>query len=91
MGKRFAGLPKPMSPKTKAQRDGLPPQVVPAKKNASGGDGVRLSIVIPPETMIDLKTQAAPSSTVRVLVLKALDKAGYVVPKHELTDRRRKA
>lgn len=62
------------------------------KKNTSGGPGVRLSIVVPAATLVALKTKAAQNlSTARALVLQALHKAGYPVPSHELTDRRRKA
>lgn len=63
-----------------------------AKKKTSGGAGVSVSVVMPPETLLSLKTTAAKdSTTVRALVLQALDKAGYAVPADELVDRRRKA
>jgi hypothetical protein len=68
-----------------------PLAAVAAKKKASGGPGVGLTVVMPPDTLVALKTTAAQtSSTVRALVLDALRKAGYPVPAHELTDRRRK-
>jgi hypothetical protein len=60
-------------------------------KKASGGPGKALTIVIPPETLVALKTKAAQgSSTVRACVLNALRLAGYPVPANELIDRRRK-
>lgn len=63
-----------------------------AKKKTSGGTGVGMTVIMPPETVIALKTAAAQkTSTVRALVLDALRKAGYPVPADELTDRRRKA
>ena len=62
-----------------------------AKKNASGGDGVRLSIVVPPKTLLSVKTQALrEGSTVRAVILDLAHKAGHPVPAHELIDRRRK-
>jgi hypothetical protein len=68
-----------------------PPAAVAAKKT-SGGEGVSVSVVMPPETLVALKTAAAQkTSTVRALVLDSLRKSGYPVPAHELTDRRRKA
>ncbi len=67
-------------------------QVVAPKKKTSGGPGVSLTVIMPPDTLIALKTAAAQkTSTVRALVLDALRKAGYPVPANELTDRRRKA
>jgi hypothetical protein len=79
-------------PSTAAIRAGLPSAVVPAKKNTSGGPGHGLTVVMPPETLLSIKRQALEEgSTVRAVILKALDKAGHHVPPHELTDRRRKA
>ena len=76
-------MPKPKKPRTAPAA---------AKKKTSGGPGKSLNIVVPPETLVALKTTAAQtSSTVRAVILAALHGAGHPVPEKELMDRRRKA
>ena len=54
------------------------------------GGGKSLMIVVPPETRAALRARAGmEETTVRVLVLEALKKAGYPVPDADLVDRRR--
>lgn len=54
------------------------------------GEGAQLTLLAPAATVRALRLAAADrTTTVRVLVLEALSKAGYPVPKDELRDRRR--
>lgn len=54
------------------------------------GKGEQLTVLAPAETVKALKVAAAErGSTVRALVLEALGKAGWPVPKDEMRDRRR--
>lgn len=66
----------------------------PAKRLAKShgkGDGVGLMVMVPSETMKELRIKAASTeTTVRALVLDAIDKAGYNVPAGDLIDRRRR-
>jgi hypothetical protein len=54
------------------------------------GDGRAVQVVIPAETLRALRTRASENdTTVRVIVLQALAKAGFPVPADEIKDRRR--
>jgi hypothetical protein len=67
----------------------LPPAT--QKPPKSKGEGVGLMITVPAETLRALRTRAAETdSTVRAVVLEALNAKGYPVPAAELVDRRRR-
>lgn len=54
------------------------------------GKGEQLTVLAPADTVRALRIAAAErTTTVRALVLEALAKAGWPVPKDELRDRRR--
>jgi len=66
----------------------LPPATV--SRGSGKGRGKSLMITVPDETRAALRARAGTEdTTVRVLVLRALKKAGYPVPDDELVDRRR--
>lgn len=54
------------------------------------GQGEQLTVLVPAATLRALRIAAAErTTTVRALVLEALAKAGWPVPKDEMRDRRR--
>jgi len=81
---------KPPVNALEALRESLPPAVAETTAKASRGRGVPLQLIVPPETLKALKVGAAElETTVRALVLEALQARGYPVPDGELGDRRR--
>ena len=74
----------------------LPPAVVaapaaqgPVTAGTGRGGGVSLMLVVPDETRRALRERAGrEGTTIRVLVLRALKKAGYPVPDEVVADRR---
>jgi hypothetical protein len=59
--------------------------------SANKGEGTALMLMVPAETLKTLRVTAAErGTTVRVLVLEALKKAGYPVPTNQVIDRRRR-
>lgn len=74
--------------KARELRDRAPPAVV--GEAHSRGEGRPFQVVMPPETLRELKQAALDQdSSVRAVILEALKKAGFTVPAAELVDRRR--
>jgi hypothetical protein len=83
---------KPPVSALEALRDSLPPAVAEPAPKAPRGRGTPMQLMVPDETMRALKHAAVDAgTTVRALVLDALQSAGYPVPESELGDRRRPA
>jgi hypothetical protein len=71
----------------KSLREQLPSATAPKKRG--GGGGSPLQLVLPADLVRALKVSAAEQgTTVRHLVLQALNAAGWKVPQGELGDRR---
>jgi hypothetical protein len=69
---------------------GLPPASV-GRPTATRGRGSPMQVFLPAETLKALKVRSAQEeTTVRDLILNALIKDGYPVPKTELGDRRKR-
>ena len=64
--------------------------IKPKVQGQSKGRGTGLMVMVPEDTLLKLRMKAAAEgTTVRALVLDALDKAGYKIPDDEIIDRRR--
>jgi hypothetical protein len=73
-----------------AMREALPPATVEPTGAKGRGAGRAVQVVMPADTLRALRQSATEAdTTVRVVILQALAKAGYPVPADELKDRRR--
>lgn len=71
-------------------RSSLPPATVEKRRSTGKGEGKGLMITVPAATRTALAVRAAEQgTTIRALVLDALQRANYPVPAGEITDRRR--
>lgn len=86
---KLKGL-KPSTTQWEALQAALPPAVAETTTKQARGRGAPLQVMLPDETLRALKHAAVDAdTTVRALVLLALQAAGYPVPEGELGDRRR--
>jgi hypothetical protein len=73
-----------------AMRETLPPATAEPAPPKGRGEGRAVQVVMPADTLRALKQSATEAdTTVRVVILQALAKAGFPVPADELKDRRR--
>jgi hypothetical protein len=65
-------------------------QLPAAAVKRGGGEGKALQVVLPPETIKDIKrVMFEDDTTMRVVILRALKAAGIFVPPGEVIDRRK--
>ena len=84
-----AATPDPKRDRKVMELRGRAPPAV-AGEAHSRGEGRPFQVVMPPETLRELKQAALDQdSSVRAVILEALKKAGFTVPAVELVDRRR--
>jgi hypothetical protein len=73
-----------------SMREVLPPATVEPAGAKGRGEGRAVQVVMPHDTLRSIRQRATEDdTTVRVVILQALAKAGFPVPADELKDRRR--
>jgi hypothetical protein len=87
--KKLPGVSRSKSSELAAIKAALPSAA--GGRSHARGDGTPMQIVLPEELAAALRHQAIDERTsVRVLILKALKKAGYKIEPEDLVDRRRR-